>query len=409
MSLKLIKALLNKEFHDKYKHKLSKDYFIHDNNVKGLFLSLEKAYETIEADLTVDSLKELHYSYNPTISLANKKVLEGVFTELSGLDLTKETSEIVLKQAIEQHLWTELANIGIQGGDGLKTDFLRAQDILDNIRSGITLHRDVNIVTGTIEEMLEATSQQMKWKFNISTLLRRIDGIGPSTFTLIAARPNVGKTGLCTNFVAGPGGFLEQGAKVAYVSTEEAGVRTRLRMASCYSGLDRSELYDSVKRAYAQTQFDTISGNLTFLDLAGYSIEELDKYLKDNREPIDILVVDVLDKLQVDGVIPTAPEELYKLYVWYRELLKKHNIAGIGTSQASADAENRAVFGMDCLTNSKTGKGGELDVCLCLGRHLDGDNPDQGFRTLNIAKNKLTGIEDYVTFNMDFSRSRAIA
>lgn len=416
MSLKLIKALLNKEFHDKYKHKLSKEFFVHDSNVKSIFLTLEKAYETIEKDLTVNSLKELHYSYNPTITAANKRVLEELFTNLSNLDLTKETVEVILKQAIEQNLWTEIANIGIQGGDGLSTDFIRAQEILDNIREGISLHSDVKIVEGTIDEMLEATSKQMEWKFHIPTLRRRIDGIGKSTFTLIAARPNVGKTGLVTSFIAQPawgedtiGGWLDQGAHITYIGNEEAAVRTRLRMASCYSGFTRAEFADKDKKALAQEKWNKVKDNITVLDLAGYSIEELQKYLKDKRTPIDILAVDVLDKLSIQGSYGNEADKLYRLYTVFRELLKKHDIAGVATSQASADAENRARFGMDCLANSKTGKGGELDVCFCLGRHIEGDNNDEGMRTLNIPKNKLTGVEDYVTFMMDFSTNRVRA
>ncbi len=409
MSLKLIKSLLNREFYDKYKHKLSQDYFISDSNVKAIYNALIKAYETIDSDLTVDSLRELFYTYNPTITLSNKKVLDGLFNDLSKLDITKDTGEVILKQAIEQHMWTELANLAIQGGDGLKTDFLRVQEILDNIREGIVLHNDVKVITGTIEEMLEATSQQMEWKFHIPTLRRRIDGIGKSTFTLIAARPNVGKTGFITSLIAQPEGFLDQGANVTYIGNEEAAVRTRLRMASCYSGFTRGDFADKDKKAQAEEKWNKVKDKLTVLDMAGYSIEELQKYLKDKRTPIDILIVDVLDKLTIQGSYAHEADKLYRLYTVFRELLKRHDIAGIGTSQASADAENRAKFGMDCLANSKTGKGGELDVCFCLGRHIEGDANDEGFRTLNIPKNKLTGIEDYVTLNIDFSTSRIIA
>jgi len=409
VSLKLIKALLNKEFYDKYRHKLSKKYFISDNNAKDLFKTIEKAYETLTKDLTVDSLRELHYSYNPAITASNKAVLEELFTELSNLDLTKESSEEVLKQTISQTLWFEMADIGLNASNGQDVDFFRAQEILDNIKEGISLTTDIKVVEGSLEEMLEATSQQAQWKFHIPTLRQRIDGIGKSTFTLIAARPNIGKTGFTASLIAQPGGFLDQGARVTYIGNEESAVRTRLRMASCYSGFTRADFADNKKKQVAQEKWDSVRDKLTVLDAAGYSIEELDEYVKHKRKDIDILVVDVLDKLNINGSYATETDKLYRLYTVYREMLKRYDIAGIGTSQASADAENRALFGMDCLANSKTGKGGELDVCFCLGRHLEVGEVDPGWRTLNIAKNKLTGVEDNVTFMMDFSTNRVTA
>lgn len=417
MSIKLIKALLNKEFYDKYKHKLSKDFFIYDNNVKGLFNSLEKAYENINSDLTVDSLKELHYSYNPTITAANKKVLEGLFKDLSSLDLTKEVAEIVLKQAIEQNLWTELANIGIQGGDGLQADLGRVQEILDTIREGISLGDGIKEVSDNVRELLEQSENKSKWKFVLRTLRRKIEGIGPNTFTLIPARTNVGKTGLVTSFIFQPiisknddiGGFIHQGAKILYVGNEESVARTKLRGICCLSGYTEQELKeDENKEKEAQELFNQVRQNIKFIDAVGYSIEELTSYLKDN--PIyDILVLDIIDKLSINGKTDNEAERLYKLYTACRELGKRFELAVIGTCQASVDAENRDIFGTDALANSKTGKGGELDLCLCLGRRLQDDGSDNSFRTINIAKNKLNSVDGSVTFFMDKDLCRIVA
>ncbi len=408
MSLKLIKALLVKELYDKYKYKLSQELFEADSNIKNIYRTLEKAYETIKTNLTVDSLRELHYSYNPTITSANKKILEGVFNELTLLDLTSDSSEEILKKAIEQNLWTELANISIQGGDGLVTDFTRAQSILDNIRDGITLTDNVRVVSDDIEELLKESENKHKWKFVLSTLRHKIDGIGPNTFTLIPARTNVGKTGLVTSFTFQPalsdtgiGGFLHQGARVLSIGNEESASRTKLRGMSALSGFTEQEFKeDSKKRKIAQELYNKVRDNITIIDAVGYSIEELYNYINSNKG-YDILIVDVLDKLSIQGKTDNEAERLYKLYTAYRELGKEYNLAVIGTCQASADAEDREIFGTDALANSKTGKGGELDLCLCLGRKLNSDGTDSGYRTINIAKNKLNSKDGTVNFFMD--------
>lgn len=405
-NLKLIKVLLDRQFYDKYKHKLTKDLFSGDGNVKELFNTVNKAYETLESSLTVDSLKELHYSYNPTLTGSNKKLLEELFAQLSSLDLTPETSELVLKQAIEQNLWTELANISLDGGDSKTVDFLRCQEILDNIREGINLNRDINIVTGSIEEMLAATDQQLKWKIHMTTVADVLEGIGPATFTTVNGRPNAGKTSFVASLIAQPGGFLDQQARVLYIGNEEKAVRTRLRMACCYSGFRREHLLQDNNLKKAKEEFAKVEPYLTVLDMAGFSIEELQNFLKANKKSFDIMVIDQLDKLTINGDYAHESDRIRKLYTNTREMLKRYDLAGIGVGQASVDAENKEVFGFDCLENSKTGKGAEVDVCICLGFRRDDEGRIPDHRTVNFAKNKLTGNESYATVSVDFPTGR---
>lgn len=406
MSLKLLKCLLVKEFFDKYKHKLSTELFVADSNAKNLYNTLSRAYQTIQNDLTVDSLKELHFTYNPALSESNKQVLEQLFYNLKSLNITDETSEIVLKQAIEQNLWTKLSNIAIDGGIGLSCDVYSAQNILDNIKEGIVLDRDIKTVTDDIEELLSMSDQNQKWKFNLPTLVPLVEGIGPNIFTLIAARTNAGKTSLTSAFVAQPEGFLDQGAHVTWVATEESAWKTKLRMLSSHTGLAKNDIR-GLKLKAAQESFNKIKDNLHVLDVVKYSIEELDAYLKDRIHPTDILIVDILDKLMSKGSGSQDVERLGELYMMFRELLKKYNIAGIGTCQASIDADDELYFGTEALANSKTAKGGELDLCLCLGMKKDPGGEELGKRTLNVAKNKISGIHNHIHFAMDFAVNRA--
>lgn len=742
-NLKLVKILLDKGFYDKYKHRITKELFDGDSNVRDIFKTLEKAYETTTTNLTVDSLKELHYSFNPTITSANKRVLEELFAELTKLDITKEVSEEILKTAIQQELWTDLWNIAADGADNKQVDFSEAQEILDKIKEGINLDRDVNVITGSVEEMITATDQQLKYKIHIRTIASLLEGIGKGTFTTVNGRPNSGKclgkntpilmydgtiklvqdikkgdklmgpdstprmvlsttsgkenlyeinykwgekyivneshilslkrsnkegvhkygqilnvpiseyinwpegrkqrykgwkigvefnenlvellpippyilgiwlgdghsdkpsftntdkeiideikhyasqefcnirqeknypithnitkrkgltnpvlnllrglnliknkhipqiykvaskidrlellagiidtdgsydntkfcyevtqknkilaedivflarslglharkkaclksatngregnigkyyrihisgniheipcklkrkkalktnskrknlhfgisvkpigigeyygfeidkdklfvlgdftvthnTSFVVSLISQPQGFLSQKANVLYIGNEEKAVRTRLRMACCYAGVSRDDLTNPLKVSLANEKFKEIESYLTVLDMAGYSIEELEKHLKNNKDKYDVLVVDQLDKLSINGEYAHEADRIRRLYTTTREVLKKYDLAGIGVGQASVDAENKEVFGFDCLENSKTGKAAEVDVCMCIGFRRNDDGTIPAHRTVNLAKNKLTGNENYATVNVDF-------
>lgn len=408
MSLKLLKCLLYKEFYDKYKHKLSSELFASDNNAKSIYSTLSRAFETVKTDLNVDSLRELHYTYNPALSQSNKIVLEEFFNNLKNLNLTTETSEIILKNALEQQLWTQLSKVSIDGGIGLNSDIMQAQKLLNSLKEGISLDRQVKTVTDDLRELLELSKQKYKWKFNLSTLQPIISGIGPNIFTLVAARTNVGKTGAIVSFVAAPEGFLEQGAHVTWLATEESAHKTKLRMWIATSGFTEAEM-NADKFEEAQQKFNLIKDNLHVLDVNNYSIEELDAYLSEKQHPTDILVVDVLDKLRSNDSGSQDVERQAELYLMFRELLKRHDIAGIGTSQAGIDADNVYLFGTESLSNSKTAKGGELDLCLCIGMKRQENWKDNGTRTINVAKNKVSGIHDHVNCMLNITLNRFVA
>lgn len=406
MSLQLIKVLLNKEFYDKYKHKLSVDFFIADNNVKGIFLSLQKAYQSISTDLTLDSLRNLHYSYNPALSAANKNIVDKLFVELEKLDITKQAGEEILKKAIEQQLWTKIMNAGMNAADGLKVDFLDTQAIFDNIREGINLHGDIRIVSNDLDELLDENKDQQQWKFHIPSLRKVLDGVGNGTFTIVAASVNAGKTGLLSSLIAQPGGFLDQGAKVLYIGTEEKASRTKLRMWSSYTGYPVQKFYDKKIKEEAKEAFKRFDKTLVIFDQPSFALESLDAYLSSEKKMPDIVCIDTLDDLSINGDNSSDVTKHELMYKSCRELSKKHDIALIATSQANHEAENRAVFGTECLYGSRVAKGGALDVCLCIGRKLEENQKDEGLRTINVAKNKLTGNHSCVTVTFDFATSR---
>ena len=82
--------------------------------------------------------------------------------------------------------------------------------------------------------------------------------------------------------------------------------------------------------------------------------------------------------------------ELKAIYQWAREIAKKYAPV-IAVSQASGEAEGKLWLTMDMVDGSKTGKQGEADWILGIGKEQDNTSR---LRFLNICKNKLIGDVD---------------
>lgn len=403
MSKELLKALLNYEFYDKYRTKVTEDSF-QDSNAKWLFQTILTNHEKHKKSLNVQEFKALHYAYNPAITQATKKSLEILFGELEKLDISEEVGEELVLAQYKLNQFTELAQLAMDGGDNKEISIEKMNKILDNIKSANNPPEEIEeYVTDDLDELFDELAKEYKWKF-LPPMRDAIGGIGEGVFALIAARPNVGKTGTLAALCCQPGGFCDQGAKVHYLGVEEKSVRTKIRGMSSYTGWTKE--YINENRQETAKLWSKIKGNFFLKDVVGMDLTELEEYVK--LHTIDILIIDQLDKIKVKGSFAGNHDKLTHLYIQVRELAKKYNIAIIGVCQASNDAEGKLYFGMDCLAESKTGKPGELDLCICIGADSFEINKgeDVGFRMANIVKNKLTGIEIPIGFILHRNISR---
>ena len=127
-----------------------------------------------------------------------------------------------------------------------------------------------------------------------------------------------------------------------------------------------------------------------------------------NNKP-DILIIDQLDKLNVSGTFARTDEKLREIYLKFREICKRHDVFGIGISQASADAENKTNVTYAMMENSKTGKAAEADLIIGIGKSDITDNQRYSRRYLTISKNKLTGFHGNIVCNLETATSRYTA
>ena len=224
--------------------------------------------------------------------------------------------------------------------------------------------------------------------------------MGRGNLAIIFGRPEVGKSSFVTSMIVG---FLQQRLKVAYFANEEPGFKIMLNMIRCATNRTDVELRtDHEAGVNEYEEWDDIKNYLKLHEAVGVSLSDIAAYA-DANEP-DVIVVDQTDKLHIAGQFEAGHARLKELYVGTREIAKRNNCLFINVSQASADAEGKRSLNYDMLDGSKTGKAGEGDVIIGVGKN---PGPDEDFlRYLTVSKNKISGWHGMVTCNFDPSRNQ---
>ena len=242
MDQSLLKSCLNHSFYEENKAKLRASLF--DETMKDVFETIVSMHNKFEKDITPLELFTYWKSKNPTSTGAWSAEIEDLVNSISNADdIDSAIATEVIETLWRQHIGLDIAQLGIAMSEGDATAMDRLVTLLDRV-SGSYLPDDFDddIVTDDIYELLAAVSNDNRFKFNIETLSRNVYGIGRGEFGVVAAYSNVGKTGFAVSLCAGPEGFCQQGAKVAYVANEEFGKKSKLRAIQAFTGLAVEEI-----------------------------------------------------------------------------------------------------------------------------------------------------------------------
>lgn len=275
-----------------------------------------------------------------------------------------------------------------------------------------TSDTDITFDVDKLENYFDESSQGKRWVFNLPALQEATDGLPPGSFGILAARPEVGKTLTYLSLCMAPGGFVEQGAHVHVWRNEEAGA-TVLKKAICTllgkpAGLPLSELRTNLDEA--KDKLKAMKGSIRILKDEGTdykSMDDLEKYLFNNKGKVDVLVIDQLDKMTINDCLAQDRVDLRAIYIRARFLAKRYNCAIIAITQAGSGADGKLHYGYNDLDESKTSKAAEADYIFCIGAQFAGQpEKDSGYRVLNFAKNKLKGPHAAIEFKVDFQTNR---
>ena len=375
-----------------------------EDGAKELYQIIASMHDKFSRDISTNEMFAYWRSQNPSSTGAWTDEIETLVNNISEApDLNSEVASDVIENLWRQSIGLDIANLGIKMSEGDATAMDNLNVLLSKVSAGFVQDNfDDYIVTADVHEMLATVSNDNRFRFNIPTLARHVYGLARGEFGVIAAYSNVGKTALAVSLCVSPDGFCHQGAKVAYIANEEFGKRTKFRALMAYNNLSREEVEFNPDEAEAK--FNSISGNLLFMESHGWELSKLDAFLAEKAP--DICIVDMADKVALTQQFNSGHERLRDLYYRLRELAKKHNCAVIGVSQCSSDAEGKTILTMSMLEGSKVGKQSECDLLIGVGAAIDKNNLNDTTRYINVMKNKISGWHGVVICNLNGKTSR---
>jgi hypothetical protein len=407
VELAIIKSLLNKDFYDTYKgnrcpHKIfSKEA----GKIKTL---VDESMLKYERDLTVDELEALFFASDPSLTNSQEAEYRGLFLKLRKvLPLGHDVAQYVLSKMFQTYLGEEITNIGMRytNGDDLSLESLRR--IVENYRDDFLPDMNVEWDDLDIDTLLDRNDLEARWRFNITTFAKHVEGVNAGHLVIVGARPNTGKTSFHASIIAGPGGFAEQGANCIILCNEEGTHRVGARYLTACSGMTMKEIKNNPRQA--QQRWAKLKDKIRIKDATGHDMFWVESVCKTYKP--DVLVLDMGDKFTHGSGFTTQHEALKACAIHARMIAKQYGCAVFYMSQLSAEAEGRIQLDQSMMEGSKTGKASEADLMILIGKNPVIDNgqtevEDDSLRYLNSVKNKLTGWHGYVSVELNYSVGR---
>jgi len=388
MQTELLKSLLSHDFFIDNRNYIKPSIF--DDAYLKVWESIEAAQEKYQHDLSISDVSCLWLADNSTSTNAEYGILSDALEEVGRAHvLSKDVAKDVIEKLWRQESFRDIAQMSLDASSGSLDISTKIYEAIEKLKEGILIEDDLpDPITDDIHELLATATDAARWKFNIESLSRVSYGLGPSEFGIAFARPETGKSSFAVSLAAGPDGWCQQGAKVVYIGNEEDMKRTKLRAIQCWSGMTARDVEADPDAAMGR--FAAIKDRFICVNAQEWTLDTVDKFIR--KYAPDVVIIDQLDKVNIHGTYNSSHEKLRELYRSAREMAKRHEIALLAVSQASADAEGRTRLDFSMMENSRTGKAAEADWICGIGKHSTGDDAEpDGTRFLNICKNKLSG------------------
>ena len=387
----VIVACLKKDNYNRIASLVKKEYF--PKEIGSIIDTVNNLHKLYDGDISVEDLMLYHRDANPAMPEATRLRVE---RDINSLRQVKVNDNLVAD--ILHNFWkrTKAKQIGEQaldiflGKSGDTSPLLSSVEDLKN--NEVKVSKTYTVLKEDIETSLEEFEKEPEFKFP-AQIRDHVTGIDRQNLGVIFARPEIGKTSFAAWLC---GWYVKNNFRVAYWGNEEPVRKTRMRVAKSILELSRQEILLD-KEKFIEDYREKVLPYATFMDCVGTSIQEIEDYCF--RNEVDVVFVDQLDKVRVDGEFSRGDERLKELYARSRELAKRNNVAVWAVSQASYEAHNREVIDYSMLDGSKTGKAGEADIIIGIGvaEHEE-------FRTLKFSKNKINGYHGSIVLRRDGDR-----
>lgn len=388
---------LHADFFGRVKNIIDRTMF--EREMRDIFDTLSYSHGKYGKDLTINELSTLFNDRNPAMPEATRNKVQLVIHTLDASNA--DNSDLHLDLVHNFWLRDRARLIGEKAIDiftGDSEEFGELRRLIETVEDGrISDKTTYTKVEDDFEQLLEDEAGDPDFPFTYDLIGEHIAGLDRGNLGILFARPEVGKTTFCCFLAAS---YIKQGFKVTYWANEEPAPKIKLRIIQSYFALTREEMVnqkDNLSIIYKQA----IEPLLTIMDSVGTSVEEVDEYAKLNKP--DVMFCDQLDKFRISGEYNRGDERLKETYVVAREIAKRNRLLMWAVSQASYEAHDRQWIDYAMLDNSRTGKAGEADVIIGIGK-TGSSEVENTVRHICISKNKLNGYHGMINGQIDIER-----
>lgn len=242
------------------------------------------------------------------------------------------------------------------------------------------------LVGVTATELCQRIDESGLIKIWPKALNDRLDGgLLRGHHVLIFARPEMGKTMMVVNMIAG---FCAQGLTTLYVGNEEPISDTQFRVMSRLSGLTKTEIMQDPSFAdavCAEKGYNLVA----FKEATPGTPYQIQKWIE-QVEP-DVLIIDQLRNINVNE--EHFVQKLEKAATAARNLGKSNHCLVVSITQAGDSASGKGPLDMGDVDSSNTGIPAQVDVMVGLGATYDDEQSLR--RIISLPKNKRSGRHEF--------------
>lgn len=394
----IISFCLKAEAYDRVKNIL--DYQMFEEEWGPIWKSLVEAHAKYDGDITVTELKALFTTMNPVLTeSARDRYLACLDSLTADCGTTSDLQYDIIKKFWMRNRARIISELSVKIFLGKSNEFGELKRLIESSAEDSLGEKTTYAeVSDDFDELLDSLSLNPEFPFSDLWISRHVPGMDRGHFGIIFARPETGKTTFVSHLAKD---YIKQGLQVAVWGNEEPAIRTKLRIIQSYYEITREEMHGRRAEIKEKVQED-ITPHLTVLDSTGTSIQEIDDWCKINKP--DVVFIDQMDKVRVDGKFNRGDEKLKEIYLQGREIAKRHGCLLWAVSQASAEGAGMVNLEYTYLDNSKTGKAGEADLIIGIGKSND-VNEANVERHLCISKNKQNGWHGTIHCSIDIARA----
>jgi replicative DNA helicase len=386
MELRLLRSIVDREIYNECRDRISPSMFSEDlQDIAEAIIDLHAEFsDGVDMDVVLE-----HLITKKVSSTAKNNLLGELISRINTVDpVTYDvTKKFITNLALKDQRITalnELARIIEKNGD--------SHEEVISILSKANYEEDIQgeIIGSSLSELEQHYTTQNKFPFNVPKLQEAIGGLSKGNLLGVFGRPEVGKSSFVASLVAG---YMKAGIYTEYYANEEPGIKIMLNIRRAATGEDDAAIVSAIRSKKDPTNWPKWAEYLTVRQISDMSIETI--MSRAQKAKPEVIILDQVDKLSLKEKYDAGHERLRALYEKSRMIAKSCDCLVVNVSQASVDAEGRYKVPYSMMDGSKTGKAGELDVALGIGKqgelHKDDEDPRMQEVGLTISKNKVNG------------------